>query len=78
MLNTKPVVKWHAVLTCIIDYPSLCPMLDYHSKRPHTGIDLDIRFDHAGILKSKRIVDIHVACKIELGVQYLDDWDFCI
>jgi len=71
-----PLLGCTGALTCIINYPSLCPMFDYHSQGPHSRIDLNIGLNHPSVLQSHCIVDVHVACNIELWIQDLDNRDF--
>lgn len=53
-------ISFRCNFTCIIDYPPLCPMLDDHSKRPNSRVNLDIRLDHPCVLQSQGIIDVHV------------------
>ena len=51
-------------------------MLDDHGERPYAIVNLDIRFDHSCILKSQRIVNVHITGKLDLRVPKFDYRDF--
>ena len=58
-------------LTSIIHHSPPRPVLDDHRQRPHPVIDIDIRPDHASVLERERVVDIHVASKLEFRIPCL-------
>lgn len=72
--------KYHKVgikrqLTSIVDDPPSSPVLDDHCQGPYTLVDIDISADHASVLESQGVVDIHIASQLELGIPYLDNGD---
>ena len=64
------------MLTRIVQYSPLGPMLDNHCERPDAFINLDICPDHSSVFKGQCIVDVHVASKLKLWIPELDYGDF--
>lgn len=65
------------VLTCVVDYPPPCPVLDDHRQLPHSWIHLDISTNHSRVLEGQGIVHVHVAGESELRIPNLDDGYLC-
>ena len=63
------------MLTRVVQYTLLCPVLDDHGQGPNALIYLDVRLDHARVLQGERVVHVHVAREFEHRVPYFHDPD---
>src|SRR5690606_19940728 len=52
-------------------------MLDDHTQRSYTWVNVDVCLDHPGILHSTNHIDVHVACYSEFRVPNLDNRHLC-
>jgi len=62
--------------TSVIYYPPLCPVLENHSNRSHTLVNLNISLDHACVLQRERIVYVQITRKLQLRIPHFHDGNF--